>query len=69
MITEPKVSIITPCYNREKYIRETLECLQKMNYQNWECIVVDDESTDRSAEIVKDIAREDKRIQYYFQNK
>jgi glycosyltransferase involved in cell wall biosynthesis len=69
MITEPKVSIITPCYNREKYIRETLECLQKMNYQNWECIVVDDESTDRTAEIVKEIAREDKRILYYFQNK
>ena len=69
MKNEPKVSIITPFFNREKYIRETLECLQKMNYQNWECIVVDDESTVKSAEIVKEIAQKDKRIQYYFQNK
>jgi glycosyltransferase involved in cell wall biosynthesis len=69
MINEPKVSVITPCYNRDKYIRETLECLQKMNYQNWECIVIDDESTDRSAEIVKEIAKDDNRIHYYFHKK
>jgi len=69
IVDEPKVSIITPCYNREKYIRETLECLQKMNYQNWECIVVDDASTDKSAEIIKEIARNDSRIQYHLQAK
>ena len=68
-MTEPRVSIITPCYNREKYIQETLECLQKMNYQNWECIVVDDESNDKTAEIVRKIADQDKRIKYFFQNK
>ncbi len=69
METQPKVSIITPVHNREEFIRETLECLLKMNYQNWECIVMDDESTDNTAQIVNEIAREDNRIKYYLQQK
>lgn len=67
--TEPKVSIITPCFNREKFIGDTLKNLQMMNYQNWECIVVDDDSTDNSAVIVKEMAAKDKRIQYHYQRK
>jgi glycosyltransferase involved in cell wall biosynthesis len=69
MITEPLVSIITPCYNREKYIAETLDCLLKLNYSNWECIVMDDASTDKSAEIIKDYTAKDSRIKYYYQSK
>ena len=69
MIYEPKVSIITPCFNCEKYIGETLECLQKMQYQNWECIVVDDQSSDSSALIIKQFAEKDSRIKYYFHSK
>lgn len=63
---EPKVSIITPSHNREKFICETLENLQKMHYNNWECIVVDDESTDNSAVIVTEMAEKDNRIKYFF---
>jgi len=69
MHSEPKISVITPIHNREKYIRETLECLQKCNYKNWECIVMDDDSTDNSAMIIKEMARTDSRIKYFHQPK
>lgn len=52
MTTEPKVTIIIPCYNRGKYIGETLECVQHINYDNFECIIVDNNSTDNSAEVI-----------------
>jgi len=65
MEKEPKVSIITPCYNREKFIAETLECLRNMNYTNWECIIVDDGSTDQSAAIIKEFVKKDSRFKYY----
>jgi len=63
----PKVSIITPCYNREKFISQTLDCLLNMDYSEWECIVMDDGSTDFSANIIQTYASKDKRIRYYFQ--
>ena len=63
MITEPKVSIIIPCYNRGKYIGETLECVQKVNYPNLECIIVDNVSTDNSVEVIQRIAQRDNRFQ------
>lgn len=69
METQPKVSIITPTHNREEFIRQTLDCVLKMNYQNWECIVMDDASTDNTAQIVTDIAKSDSRIKYFLQQK
>ncbi|MDR0370879.1 MAG: glycosyltransferase [Prevotellaceae bacterium] len=66
---EPKVSIITPCFNREAYIGETLQCLQHIRYSNWECIVVDDASTDNSAAIIRKFAQNDPRIKYIPQEK
>ena len=48
----PKISIIIPCYNAEKWIEKcTLSALEQ-SYENKEVIVVDNESTDRSPEIV-----------------
>ena len=55
MTIEPKVTIIIPCYNREKYIGETLECVQHINYDNFECIIVDNNSTDNSAKEIQKI--------------
>lgn len=56
------VSIITPCYNGAKYIGETLECVMAQTYTDWEMIVVDDGSTDKSTEIVRAYASKDRRI-------
>jgi len=42
------VSIAIALYNRETYIRDTLKSLQNQTYKNFECIIVDDHSTDNS---------------------
>lgn len=58
------VSIITPVYNADRFIEETIKSVQEQTYTNWEMIVVDDLSTDKSEEIIKKIQRKDKRIKY-----
>lgn len=57
-----KVSVIIPNYNREKLIAETLDSFIVQDYSNWECIIVDDGSTDRSVEIIKEFCKEDSRF-------
>lgn len=47
------VSIIIPVYRLEKYIRDTLDCIVKQSYKNWELILVDDHSDDASAQIAE----------------
>lgn len=61
---EDLVSIITPVYNCEKLIEETIECVLNQTYKNWEMILVDDCTPDNSAEIIKKYAKKDKRIKY-----
>lgn len=58
------VSIITPCYNGEKYIVETIESVLSQTYKNWEMIIIDDGSKDSSAEIVKKYQEKDSRIRF-----
>ncbi len=59
------VSIITPTYNCGKYIEETLQSVLAQTYRNWEMIIVDDFSTDNTAEIVAQYISIDSRIRYY----
>lgn len=66
---EELVSIITPSFNSEKFISETIQSVLKQNYTNWEMIIVDDFSTDKTVEIVKELASKDKRIQLFELNK
>jgi glycosyltransferase involved in cell wall biosynthesis len=61
----PLVSIIVSCYNAEKYIAATLESLIIQTYHKTEIIVVDDGSTDMSANIIKSF--KDDRLKYYYQ--
>lgn len=61
------VSIIMPAYNSERYIAESIESVLVQTYQNWELIIVDDGSTDLTAEIVKEKADLDDRIKYFYQ--
>ncbi len=61
-IKNPLVSIITPTYNHEKFIRTCIESVLKQTYQNWEMIIIDDGSTDKTGVIVNKY--KDKRIKY-----
>ena len=62
-------SIITPLYNSEKYVDETIESILAQTYKNWELIVVDDNSTDNGPEIVQKYAEKDERIKLIKLNK
>lgn len=57
-----KVSILTPAYNSEKYIAATIESVISQTYHNWELIIVDDDSTDHTKDIVKAFMAKDTRI-------
>ena len=62
---EPLVSIITPLYNCEKYIDETIQSVINQTYENWEMIIVDDCSKDKGVEIVEKYQKLDSRIKLY----
>ena len=55
---KPKVSIIIPCYNSEKWIHQSLMSALAQTWENTEVIFVDNESTDNSVEIANRIYRE-----------
>ena len=61
----PLVSIIIPTYNRAHLIGETLDSVLAQTYQNWECIIVDDGSSDNTDEVVGEYVIKDPRFQYH----
>ena len=63
---EKLVSIIIPAYNCENGIQRCLDSLLKQTYTNFEAIVVDNNSSDRTALIVKEYSSKDSRIKYFF---
>lgn len=58
----PKVSVIVPVYNVEKYIGRCIESIQKQTLTDWELILVDDCSPDNSIEIIQEYEKKDSRI-------
>ncbi len=60
----PEVSIITPVYNTENYLRDSLESVRNQSFLNWEHILVDDCSKDKSLAIIKGYAEKDPRVKY-----
>lgn len=62
-----KVSIILPVYNVEKYLAQTLDSFQRQTMDEFEVIMIDDGSTDSSAEIMKKYAAGDERFRCFFQ--
>lgn len=59
------ISIIVPVYNTEKYVENTIKSIQNQIYKNIEIICVDDESTDNSLQLLKNIAAKDERIKVF----
>ena len=58
----PLISIITPNYNAQKFVSETIQSVLNQTYQNWELIIVDDCSTDNSLQIINSFVVLDKRM-------
>jgi len=63
-VIDPLISILIPNYNRADIISDTLESVLAQTYTHWECIIVDDGSTDNSEDIIQTFVNKDKRFQY-----
>ena len=63
-MSPPKVNIIIPVYNSEKYLKRCFDSLVNQTYQNWEAIVVDDASTDNSCQKVIELTENDPRFKF-----
>jgi glycosyltransferase involved in cell wall biosynthesis len=63
-----KVSVVVPCYNQEKFLKETLDSVLAQTYSDWECIVVNDGSTDNSEQVILNYLAQDGRFKYLFQS-
>ena len=50
----PVVSIVTPVYNVEKFILETVECVRAQTFTDWELLLVEDRGTDGTYDLLKD---------------
>ena len=59
------ISIIIPIYNRQHLIEETLNSIKEQTYANWECIIVDDGSTDDTYNVTNNLIKGDNRFQLY----
>ena len=65
----PKVSIIVPVYNVEKYLAECLDSILSQTFTDFECILVNDNSPDKSPDICDEYAKKDKRIKVIHKKK
>ncbi|WP_055445284.1 glycosyltransferase family 2 protein [Lacinutrix himadriensis] len=65
MSEQPLVSILIPTFNRADLLSETLNSVFAQTYTNWECIVVDDGSTDATAGLLASYIAKDSRFKYY----
>lgn len=63
-VITPQVSIIIPTYNRAHLIEETLDSILNQSFQNWECLIIDDRSTDNTKEILQLYLEKDARLIY-----
>lgn len=64
MLNETIVSIITPVYNAEKFLSETIQSVLIQTYKSFEYLLIDDCSSDNSAAIIKEFADKDARVKY-----
>lgn len=65
LFNHPTISIIIPIYNTEKYLRRCLDSIVAQTYKDFECILVDDGSTDDSSKICDEYATKDNRLKVF----
>ena len=62
---KPEVSIIMATYNRSHLIENSLKCIRNQSHKDWECIIIDDGSTDNTSTVVNLFIKEDARFKYF----
>ena len=62
MKLQPLISVVIPAYNAEQFLDETLESVLSQTYENWECIIVNDGSTDNTESVAKKWCEKDSRF-------
>lgn len=60
----PRVSVVIPFFNEERYLEEAVQSIRDQQLTDWELILVDDGSTNRSTQMARDLATQDERIRY-----
>jgi glycosyltransferase involved in cell wall biosynthesis len=65
----PTISIIIPSYNKENYITESIQSVLHQTYTDWELIIVDDQSSDKTVNIIKEFQKTDSRIKLFVNEK
>lgn len=65
MITKPLVSIVVPCYNQAQFLDECLQSVFNQKYSFWECLIINDGSTDNTKEISENWITKDNRFKYF----
>lgn len=66
---QPLISVVMPSHNAEKYISEAIQSVISQTYENWELLVIDDGSTDSTADIVRQFSKIDSRVTLYMNSK
>ena len=61
----PLVSIIMPCYNMEKFIAHSIQSVRNQSFTDWELLIVDDASTDKTVDKVKPCCEQDERVKLF----
>jgi glycosyltransferase involved in cell wall biosynthesis len=61
-MSEPLISVIMPCYNHGRFLPEAVASLQAQVCPHWECIIVNDGSTDDTAQVAAKLATDDSRV-------
>lgn len=64
-LKEPKISVIMPCYNSEKFVQKSIESVINQTYRNWELLCVNDRSADNTLQILNQYAKKDTRIKVF----
>ncbi len=59
----PAISVLMPCYNVEKYVASAINCILAQTFENFEFIIINDGSSDKTDEIISGFS--DKRIKYF----
>ena len=64
-----KLSIILPCFNHAKFLQERLDTILNQTYNDWELIIIDDKSTDKSLEILSEFVKKNgSRVKHFVIN-